>query len=185
MSGRGDREARIAVRIVDGGWPRALPEARAVAERAARAALAAHGAKTPAAVEVSIALGDDALLARLNRDWRGVEGATNVLSFPSSGARSSSHEQGSHRGSPLVLGDVVLARETVFAEAAAQKKTLAAHASHLVVHGVLHLLGHNHGTEREADAMEGLETRILAALGIGDPYAAAPSGGRAQAMVER
>ena len=108
-----------------------------------------------------------------------------MLSFPNTGARGTSSEPASHPAPPLLLGDVVLARETVSAEAAAQKKTLAAHASHLVVHGVLHLLGHDHATEIEADAMEGLETRILAALGIADPYAATPCGGRAQATVER
>ena len=170
MSGRGDTKARVAVRIIDSAWPRALPKARALAAKAAHAALDAHAGETGPAVEVSIALVDDALLARLNRDWRGVEGATNVLAFPGAEARPSLAEDADRGGPPVVLGDVVLARETVTAEAAAQQKTLSAHASHLVVHGVLHLLGHDHGGEAEAGAMEMLETRILAALGIADPY---------------
>ena len=172
MSGRSERRARVGVRIVDGEWPRALPDARAVAERAARAALAAHSPQPPARLEVSIALGDDALLARLNRDWRGVDGATNVLSFPGLGMGAAASAEDDRRGPPLVLGDVVLARETIAAEAEAQRKTMAAHASHLVVHGVLHLLGHDHATAVEAGAMERLETRILAALDIADPHTA-------------
>ena len=172
MSGRGQAKPRIAVRIVDPAWPRTLPKACAVAETAARAALDAHRPKTRAAMEISIALADDALLARLNRDWRGRDGATNVLSFPGEAAGGGLREDAQPGGPPVMLGDVVLARETVAAEAAAQQKTLAAHASHLVVHGVLHLLGHDHDGEAAAGAMEGLETRILATLGIGDPYAA-------------
>jgi len=176
MSGRGASKARVAVRIVDAAWPRALPTARAVAEQAARAALDAHAPKRRSAVEISIALADDALLARLNRDWRGVAGATNVLSFPGTPDPGVLDAGGLGEGvpgggPPVVLGDVALARETVTAEAAAQHKTLAAHTSHLIVHGVLHLLGHDHATDDEAGVMEGLETRILASLGIADPYA--------------
>lgn len=165
MSVRGKGEATVAVRIVDEAWSRALPTACAVAESAARAALnaVAHTQRAPA--EVSIALADDTLLARLNREWRGVDGATNVLAFPGG-------EDALREGPPVVLGDVVLARETVAAEAAAQHKSLAAHTSHLVVHGVLHLLGHDHRSEGEAGVMAGLETRILATLGIADPYLA-------------
>ena len=162
---------RVSVRIVDGAWARALPEVRAVAEGAARAALESHTPKPRARIEISIALGDDALLTRLNRDWRGVDAATNVLSFPSAGAGAALRAEADPGGPPVVLGDVVLARETIAAEAEAQQKTLAEHASHLVVHGVLHLLGHDHGTAETAGAMEGLERRILGALGIADPYA--------------
>ena len=172
MNGPSGGMTRVAVRIVDGAWARALPEARAVAKGAARAALEAHTPKPQAPVEISIALGDDALLARLNRDWRGVDAATNVLSFPSAGAGATLRGKADPDGPPVVLGDVVLARETIAAEAEAQHKTLAEHASHLVVHGVLHLLGHDHRTAETAGAMEGLERRILGALGIADPYAA-------------
>ncbi len=183
MSRRREPRPQVAVRIVDEAWPRALPKASAVAERAARAALDTQRPKAREAVEISIALADDALLARLNRDWRGIDGATNVLSFPGAGERGGPTEGGGPGGPPVVLGDVVLARETVAAEAAAQQKSLAAHTSHLVVHGVLHLLGHDHDTAVEASAMEGLETRILATLGIGDPYAGPPPGEPAGAGV--
>ena len=170
MSARGNGEAMVAVRIVDEAWSRALPTARAVAENAARAALRAVAPKQRAPAEVSIALADDTLLARLNREWRGVEGVTNVLAFPGGASAPGQGEEAGRQGRPVVLGDVVLARETVAAEAAAQHKSLAAHTSHLVVHGVLHLLGHDHRTEGEAGAMAGLETRILATLGIADPH---------------
>ena len=176
MNGPSGGMTRVSVRIVDDAWAGALPEARAVAEGAARAALEAHAPKPRVRVEISIALGDDALLTRLNRDWRGVDAATNVLSFPSAGAGAGAgaalRAEADPGGPPVVLGDVVLARETIAAEAEAQRKTLAEHASHLVVHGVLHLLGHDHRTAETAGAMEGLERRILGALGIADPYAA-------------
>jgi len=121
-------------------------------------ALAAlRAAAVPCPAELSIVLADDALVRTLNRDWRAKDKPTNVLAFPNA--------------APL-LGDVVLAFETCAAEAAAQGKPLADHLSHLVVHGVLHLAGHDHGHAREARIMEDLERRILAAAGIPDPYRA-------------
>ena len=130
---------------------------RDVAERAARAALAAVRPDTRDA-EISLVLADDAFQRRLNREWRGRDAPTNVLSFP---AASSAHGH---------LGDVVLAYETVAREAEAEGKPLRHHVAHLVVHGVLHLVGHDHETDRQADAMEALETEILARLGVPNPY---------------
>ena len=107
-------------------------------------------------------LADDRRLGELNEYWRGKAGPTNVLSFP-----------GDADGpGPVMLGDIALAQETLMAEAAVAGISVYAHFNHLVVHGVLHLLGFDHETDREADEMERLETKILGELGIADPYAA-------------
>lgn len=113
--------------------------------------------------EVSIVLGDDALVRQLNAQYRGQDKATNVLSFPTGG------ETGPE-SAPRLLGDIVLAYETIAGEAREQDKTVPDHAAHLCVHGLLHLLGHDHRGDDEAGAMEALETAILAKLGIADPF---------------
>jgi len=142
-------------------WRRAVPDVERVAREAAGAALA-RARKERRAAELSLVLADDALVAALNERWRHVAGPTNVLAFP-----------GEERAAPLLLlGDVVLAYETVAREAQDQGKTLADHLRHLVIHGVLHLLGHGHDTSLLARRMEALETRILASLGVPDPYRA-------------
>jgi probable rRNA maturation factor len=154
-------------------WQRMPTPPRTVARRAARAALRSAPARqalralagTARPVELAILLADDALVQRLNRDYRGKDKPTNVLSFPA--ADGSAIPDG---GAPLLLGDVVLAGETVSREARAQRKPMAAHLSHLVVHGVLHLLGYDHVRAGEARRMEALETEVLAGLGIADPY---------------
>ena len=160
----------VAVRIASRRWRVRLPEAPALLERAARAALAgaADAAGPGGAQEVSFLLADDARVRRLNRDYRGQDKATNVLSFP---AEDDLAPGGADAG-PRLLGDVVLALETLEREAAAHAKSLPDHLSHLAVHGVLHLLGYDHEEAREAARMERLETRILAGLGIADPYGA-------------
>jgi probable rRNA maturation factor len=107
-------------------------------------------------VEVSILLCDDAFIRALNRQWRGIDAPTNVLSFPA-------------RRGPT-LGDIAIAYETTAREAAAEGKTVKAHFVHLLVHGFLHLVGYDHQTDAQADGMERLERSILAALGIADPY---------------
>jgi probable rRNA maturation factor len=116
-------------------------------------------------VELAVVLANDVEQRGLNRDWRGIDRPTNVLSFPAWEPRAPAPP-----GAPLLLGDVVLALETVAREAEAQGKPFADHLSHLVVHGVLHLLGYDHQTEIEAGVMETLETSILAGLGVADPY---------------
>ena len=148
----------ISLRVEAPGWRRALPGAGPLARRAAQAAISAAspGANAPAGGgELCVVLADDALQRRLNRAFRGRDKPTNVLSFA---------------GAPGALGDVVLALETVAAEARAQGKPLADHVAHLVVHGVLHLMGHDHETRGQARHMERLEIEILAGLGIADPY---------------
>ena len=130
-------------------------------------------------VELSVVLTDDAAMQVLNAQWRGKDRPTNVLSFPGCSAADIAGPRPG--GVPLLLGDIVLALSTCRVEAVAQHKTLTDHAVHLVVHGVLHLLGHDHQDTREAERMEAHETAILAGLGIADPYVAVIDGGRAMA----
>jgi probable rRNA maturation factor len=110
---------------------------------------------------VTVVLTDDAEIRILNRQWRGVDKPTNVLSFPAAPSP----------GGPDRLGDVIVAYETVAREAADEGKPFADHLSHLAVHGFLHLLGYDHDTNARAEIMEGLERKVLASLDIPDPYA--------------
>lgn len=130
-------------------------------QEAVSAAAAASGSPDLDAAELSIVLGNDDAIRILNRDYRGKDGPTNVLSFPARAVGAG----------PRMLGDIVLAFETVAAEAAEQAKPVADHLRHLVVHGMLHLLGFDHETDADAERMESLETGILATMGISDPYA--------------
>lgn len=144
----------IEVEVEDPAWTADLPDAPAVVERAATAALGAvEGA-------VVVLLTDDASVRDLNARFRDKDKATNVLSFP---AAESAFPH---------LGDLVLAHGVCAAEASAQGKTLADHLSHLTVHGVLHLLGRDHEDDGEAEEMEAEERSILASLGVADPYTA-------------
>jgi len=120
--------------------------------------------------ELSIVFADDATVQRLNREYRGKDAPTNVLSFALTEA-----DEPDFPGAPLMLGDVILAYETVLAEAARDGKAAVDHTRHLVVHGILHLLGHDHLTDAEAEAMERIETALLARFGIADPYSDPPS----------
>src|SRR5262249_29710263 len=144
-------------------WRRACPEAASVAAAAARLALARTAARTP--IVVDITLTDDGDQQAPNRTYRGHDMPTHVLSFP-----RADPEAVRPPGMPLLLGDVVLAYETVAREAAEQEKPLADHHCHLVVHGVLHLLGYDHHDEDEAATMEAREIAILAELGVPNPY---------------
>jgi probable rRNA maturation factor len=135
---------------------------------AAKAAAAAVGAELRLdASEACVALSSDAQVAQLNATYRGKPLPTNVLSFPANGQAPAA------AGQARVLGDVVLAAETVSREAAELELPLTSHLQHLVVHGLLHLLGYDHESDEEAHAMETLEIRILARLGIANPYEAA------------
>lgn len=147
-------------------WAEAVPGPEALCRRAADRAL---GAMSPAAgaVEVSIVLSDDAAVARLNREFRGHDGPTNVLAFPNAEAAGAVTGPDAP---PVLLGDVIVAYETVAAEAGASGTPIADHLAHLVVHGMLHLLGYDHADEPGARRMEALETELLAALGVADPY---------------
>ena len=147
---------KIDVLVESNLWRR-----RAQAAAAARRAVtkAANALSTPRS-ELAIVLTDDSTIRLLNRDWRGVDSPTNVLSFPAG-----------HAGGALpFIGDIVLAYETVAAEAAAERKPLAHHVAHLAVHGFLHLLGYDHVRKKDAEAMEAVERDILQRLSIPDPY---------------
>lgn len=155
----------IDVRVDDAAWRPALSNAKTLVRRAARATLADE----TDAIELVVVLTDNAAIRELNRQWRKKDKSTNVLSFP----LAADDAPPPAPGEPRHLGDVVLARETIATEARAQGKTLGDHFTHLVVHGVLHLLGHDHINNAEAKRMEGLEIAILAKLGVANPYLAA------------
>lgn len=143
----------IEIEIEAEGWTVSLPDVQSVVDTAARTALGAVEG------DVVVLLADDAVVQDLNQRFRDKDKPTNVLSFP---AAESAFPH---------LGDVVLGLEYCVAEAHAQGKTLKAHLSHLVVHGVLHLLGYDHIEDGEAEEMESEERTILAGLGFEDPYA--------------
>jgi probable rRNA maturation factor len=133
---------------------------KALAQRAVDAALPAIERKK----EITLMFADDATLKTLNKDWRGKNKPTNVLSFP---APKNSKLP---RGEAKPLGDIALSFETVAREAAESGKRLKDHTTHLIIHGVLHLLGYDHVDEADAEKMEAKEIRILKKLGIADPY---------------
>ena len=142
---------------------RAAPGVARPIRRAIAAALVGAQTAIQDGAEVSVQLADDATVRALNARWRGVDRTTNVLSFPAAAPALV--------GSSPMLGDIVLAFETAEREALIESKSLPGHATHLVVHGFLHLLGFDHQIAAEADRMEALETLVLARLGIADPYA--------------
>jgi len=177
---------------------RGLPRARAIARETIAAAAAESGAvlridhpegqasfRTPYGVEVSLCLADDDALRALNSRWRGLDKPTNVLSFPSAHVdavddRVPALSERGYRGAEqarLQLGDIALAYETLEREADDLGVPLADHYRHLLTHGFLHLVGYDHETDSDAERMEALETRILAALGVSDPYAREVIGG--------
>jgi probable rRNA maturation factor len=135
------------------------PRAASVVRNAVRAAAEAVSTR-PA---LAIVLTDDSAIRRLNREWRGFDKPTNVLSFPAAKSSTDVDNQS--------LGDVIIAFQTVAREARDENKLFNHHLAHLAVHGFLHLLGYDHETERDAHKMERLEVRILEALGMPDPYA--------------
>ncbi len=161
---RSQPAAALTLDVVEdaGDWGSLGPVDEVVAATAR--ALARHPAlATLLPAEASVALSSDARVRALNRQWRKIDKPTNVLSFPASEAHAAA--------GPRFLGDIVLAAETIAREALALGVPVRHHLQHLVVHGVLHLAGHDHETASEADAMEALEREILATLGVPDPYA--------------
>jgi probable rRNA maturation factor len=125
-----------------------------------RAVMRAATTLSTSPTELAVVLTDNSTIRALNRDWRGIDTATNVLSFPTK------NSGGQH------LGDIVLAYETIAREARRERKPFAHHLAHLAVHGFLHLVGYDHQDEREALVMEDTERAILGQLAIPDPYRA-------------
>ena len=152
----------VEVTVSCDAWLADCPHVAAIAAGAAQAALRDSGGAAQFIVDVMLA--DDAEQRHLNRTYRGKDTPTNVLAFPQGAPPSPRSDQ------PVLLGDVVLAFETVRREAAEQDKPIANHLRHLVVHGVLHLLGFDHENAADAAAMEAHEIKILAGLGVPDPY---------------
>ena len=146
----------IEIEVEDPAWLQSLPHAAELARTAAEAALEGWDGE-----DLVILLADDEAVRDLNARFRGKDAATNVLSFPAA-ANAGGH-----------LGDIALAGGVCAREAAEQGKPLADHLRHLVIHGVLHLLGYDHADDAEAERMEALERDLLAGLGVADPYALA------------
>ncbi len=167
--------------IVGGDWDAGF-DWEALAARALAAAIDGAGhaallAPDSGLVEVSVRLTDDGEVQTLNRDWRGRDRPTNILSFPMLDAAGLSLL--GQPGTDTLLGDMALAFATIEREAAQKDISIEAHVVHLLVHGTLHLLGHDHMDDPAADAMEALETRILSGLGISNPYRDLPPDMRA------
>ena len=150
----------IEIVVEDERWKDALIDAEAFAAQCAAAAGALEKKISGAA---ALLLADDVALCDLNRRFRGKDKPTNVLSFPA--------------GAAGFLGDIAMAYETCAREAEAEGIAFRDHAAHLIVHGLLHLVGYDHEADDEAERMERLETRILASLGVADPYDAANGAG--------
>jgi probable rRNA maturation factor len=151
----------VTIAVDDEGW-HAIPALERMVGTAIDAAATAAGLSAGSG-ETAVLLTSDDEIRLLNRHWRGKDQATNVLSFPT-------EEFPLPPGEAKPLGDIVLAFDTVSREAANQGKSLPDHATHLIVHGFLHLLGFDHEDEDGAREMEKMETRVLNGLGIADPY---------------
>jgi probable rRNA maturation factor len=156
MSARRNNAVVVDVLVQSPQWkkkPRAKAEIRAAIRAAADATSAPNG-------EVAVVLTSDAALRKLNRQWRGIDKATNVLSFPAAAPKMG------------ILGDIAIAYETLVRESRHEHKEFAQHLSHLAIHGFLHLMGYDHQNDSDAEAMEKVERTVLARLGIPDPYLA-------------
>ena len=161
----GGRSAAPLIEVIIGTshWWR-KPKAASLIKKAIRTAAKEAGRdRSTARIGLAILLTDDSAIRALNRQWRKRNAPTNVLSFPA-------NDTSMGRNTPRHLGDIVIAYQTTAREAAAEKKPFEHHLAHLAVHGYLHLLGYDHGTDRQAREMEGLEADILACLGVRDPY---------------
>ena len=152
----------VDVQVAAGNWPEQT-DWQALASRAIAAAAHQSGVKLRDGAEVAVMLADDATVKELNSVWRAQDKPTNVLSFQSIAT--------DRLATAPALGDIILAGETVAREATEEAKSFEAHATHLLVHGFLHLIGFDHQEDADAERMEALEVAVLATLGIADPYA--------------
>ncbi|MCW9035502.1 MAG: rRNA maturation RNase YbeY [Rhodospirillales bacterium] len=164
----------LSIAIEAAPWVEAVPEIEQLAtttiEATLKRARSPEGELKDYALEISLLLTGDAAVQKLNRDYRGQDKPTNVLSF----AALEVDTPLPPIGEPIVLGDIVVAFETTQKEAVEQSKAFPNHLAHLIVHGVLHLLGLDHIENNEAEEMEQLETEILKGLGIPNPYGQEP-----------
>lgn len=171
MQARSGRAAMVPDLVIEqGGW-----EAAALEALLARACAALSDRFDLAGWEVTVLACDDARIAALNSVFRDKPQATNVLSWPSAerAAKTPGGQPPPPRPAPFGdchLGDIALAHETCMAEARAAGLAPEAHLTHLILHGILHLLGYDHETDADAELMEGIETELLDKLGIADPY---------------
>jgi len=166
VSGEGRSiDLAIEYRIADDRWSDGIENADDLIFHV----LALASVRTQRSGEVSVLLTNDAEMQALNKQWRGLDKPTDVLSFPS--------DQPEIPGQPQYLGDVALGYETALRDAEAMQRPFPGHVSHLLIHGFLHLLGYDHIETKDAQVMEPLETEILAGLGWPDPYASGPYAG--------
>jgi probable rRNA maturation factor len=170
---------RFLVRPTERLWPGKLKAWEALAQEASEAALRQAGQisllESPLPISLYVCFDGDRSVQELNKTWRNIDAPTNVLSFEAEpGVWRAMEADGPKR--PMHLGDIILGYETIAEEAKAQAKTLEAHTQHLIVHGVLHLLGYDHQDDETAHIMESLERAALAHLGVADPYAHGPIG---------
>ena len=169
-------ELDLEIQLADGAWNAIGVDPEQLARKSVTATLAAAGLdqlpKLPARVEVGLRFTDDQEMRRLNAAYREIDSSTNVLAFPVSASFEdlAAEVQRAAPGGVLGLGDVVLARQTIYREAEAAGKPFGDHLCHLIVHGVLHLLGFDHDKEAKAKKMEALEFESLESLGIANPY---------------
>lgn len=154
MATRLNRKADVEIQVKDPRWKTRLRPCAQTVREACNATLGLLS-RSRGELEIGIILADDPFIRELNHTYRGKDKPTNVLSFEGEGA---------------YLGDIVLAFETVAREAQEQGKTFRDHATHLIVHGTLHLLGHDHMRRKEAEDMEAKEIKILKKLGVANPY---------------
>ncbi len=146
-------------------------EVEKAVDAAVRFAAIAEIADPVVPVSVSIKLSDNAQVQALNQEWRDKDKPTNVLSFPMlDDAELDALLAGTYDAPEIMLGDIILAYETCAAEATEKDIPIAHHATHLVIHGMLHLLGHDHIEDDEAELMEALEVKALASMGLPNPY---------------
>jgi probable rRNA maturation factor len=168
-----DTPALVDLVIEDDRWDEGA--LHALAERSARATLS-YLSLSPDGYEIVVLACDDTRIATLNADFRGKPQATNVLSWPAwdlsaeTDGDQPAAPPDANLDDPEALGDIALARDTCLREAAEQDKTPDDHLTHLIVHSVLHLLGYDHIRDKDAALMEETEIRILASMGVADPY---------------
>jgi probable rRNA maturation factor len=160
-----DSTDNVTISIADPAWDEAASDLEALCRRAVDAVLARHVPRRGGQVEVSLRLTDDSEVRELNRLYRNQDKPTNVLSFP-----ADDETLAMPGDAPRLLGDVVVAFGVTAAEAGGEGKSLADHLVHLVVHGMLHLLGFDHEDDSDAAVMEAAEVDILRELGVADPY---------------